>query len=85
MEEMIIIIVKKIYLSPSDQVKNLYAGGKTNEAVQCRAIALALADALERWFTQPEQVKEMQHRGIETANRLTEEKVAAMILTDCGF
>ena len=44
-----------------------------------------MADALERWFTQPEQVKEMQRRGIETANRLTEEKVAAMILTDCGF
>lgn len=40
--------MKKIYLSPSDQVKNIYAGGKTNEAVQCRAIALALADALER-------------------------------------
>lgn len=40
--------MKKIYLSPSDQVKNLYAGGRTNEAVQCRAIALALADALER-------------------------------------
>ena len=29
-------------------MKNIYAGGKTNEAVQCRAIALALADALER-------------------------------------
>lgn len=40
--------MKKIYLSPSDQVKNTYAVGNTNEAVQCRAIALALADALER-------------------------------------
>lgn len=40
--------MKKIYLSPSDQVKNTYAAGNTNEAVQCRAIALALADALER-------------------------------------
>lgn len=40
--------MKKIYLSPSDQVKNIYAAGNTNEAVQCRAIALALADSLER-------------------------------------
>lgn len=40
--------MKKIYLSPSDQVKNTYAAGNTNEAAQCRAMALALADALER-------------------------------------
>ena len=42
--------MKKIYLSPSDQVKNTYAAGNTNEAAQCRAMALALADALERKF-----------------------------------
>ena len=38
----------KVYLSPSDQGANVYAAGNTNEATQCRAIALALADALER-------------------------------------
>ena len=44
-----------------------------------------MAAALELYFTDPAAVKEMQRRGIETANRLTEEKVAAMILSDCGF
>lgn len=44
-----------------------------------------MAAALELYFTDPAAVKEMQRRGIETANRLTEEKVAAMILKDCGF
>lgn len=44
-----------------------------------------MAAALELYFTAPEQVRKMQRRGIETANRLTEEKVAAMILADCGF
>lgn len=39
---------KKIYLSPSDQVRNLYAYGNTNEAVQCRKIAAACKVALER-------------------------------------
>lgn len=40
--------MKKIYLSPSDQVRNLYAYGKTNEAVQCRKIASSCKKALER-------------------------------------
>lgn len=39
---------KKIYLSPSDQVRNLYSYGNTNEAVQCRKIAAACKTALER-------------------------------------
>lgn len=38
----------KIYLSPSDQDKNIYASGKTNEAQQCRKIALAAVEALTR-------------------------------------
>lgn len=38
----------KIYLSPSDQVRNLYSYGSTNEAVQCRRIASACKAALER-------------------------------------
>lgn len=41
-------MAKKIYLSPSDQDYNPYAVGNTNEAVQCRKIAVALVDALER-------------------------------------
>ena len=44
-----------------------------------------MAAALELYFTDPEAVKAMQRRGLETANALTEEKVAAMILRDCGF
>lgn len=41
-------MAKKIYISPSDQTRNLYAAGNTNEAVQCRKIAAALVAALER-------------------------------------
>lgn len=40
--------MKKIYVSPSDQVSNAYAAGDTNEATQCRRIAKALCAALER-------------------------------------
>lgn len=39
---------KKIYISPSSQTENQYVVGDTNEAVQCRKIALALVDALVR-------------------------------------
>lgn len=39
---------KKIYVSPSDQTENLYAAGNTNEAAQCRKIAVALVEALKR-------------------------------------
>lgn len=39
---------KKIYVSPSDQVKNAYADGNTTEAIQCRKIARTLVKALER-------------------------------------
>lgn len=39
---------KKIYISPSDQVKNAYAAGNTTEAIQCRQIATLLVKALER-------------------------------------
>ena len=38
----------KIYISPSSQRENTYASGNTNEAVQCRRIAVALAQALIR-------------------------------------
>lgn len=40
--------MKKIYVSPSDQVKNAYAAGNTTEAIQCRQIATLLVKALER-------------------------------------
>ena len=39
---------KKIYISASDQVKNAYAAGNTNEAVQCRQIGKYLVEALKR-------------------------------------
>lgn len=40
--------MKRIYLSPSSQEENRYAVGQTNEAEQCRKIALVLAQELER-------------------------------------
>ena len=39
---------KKIYISPSSQPGNLYAVGNTNEQVQCRRIAAALKEKLDR-------------------------------------
>lgn len=41
-------MAKKIYISPSSQPANTYAAGKTNEQAQCRRIALATVDALNR-------------------------------------
>lgn len=41
-------MVKKIFLSPSDQMNNRYAYGNTTEAIQCGKIADALSDALLR-------------------------------------
>lgn len=41
-------MAKKIYVSPSDQGKNTYAAGNTNEEVQCEQIAVYLVDALKR-------------------------------------
>lgn len=41
-------MAKKIFLSPSDQTRNLYAYGNTTEAVQCGKVATALKAALER-------------------------------------
>ncbi len=40
--------MKKVFLSPSDQTKNTYAAGFTNEAVICGKIAAAEIIALER-------------------------------------
>ena len=39
---------KKIYLSPSNQDRNTYAYGNTNECEQCNRIADAVKTALER-------------------------------------
>ena len=33
-------MAKKIYFSPSDQTRNTYAAGNTNEAAQCRQDAV---------------------------------------------
>lgn len=41
-------MAKKIYLSPSNQGRNLYATGGTNEMHQCDKIAKAAATALKR-------------------------------------
>ncbi len=41
-------MAKKIYVSPSSQTANIYAVGNTNEAVECRKIALATVAALKR-------------------------------------
>lgn len=41
-------MAKKIYISPSSQPANTYAAGNTNEQAQCRRIALATVDALNR-------------------------------------
>jgi len=41
-------MAQKVYISPSDQVKNTYAAGNTTEAIQCRAIAQLLVAALNR-------------------------------------
>ena len=40
---------KKIYLSPSCQINNIYASGNTNEQEQCNRIAEFAKTALERW------------------------------------
>ncbi len=41
-------VMKKVYLSPSNQTRNLYAHGDTNEAVQCEKMAEYCKAALER-------------------------------------
>lgn len=38
----------KVFISPSDQVKNTYAGGGTTEAIQCGKIGIATKAAMER-------------------------------------
>ena len=40
--------MKRIYLSPSSQPDNMYAVGNTNEQEQCRKIAAALKEELDR-------------------------------------
>ena len=41
-------MIKRVYLSPSDQRSNVYAVGDTTEAIQCGRIAWACKAALER-------------------------------------
>ena len=38
----------KVFISPSDQTANTYAGGGTTEAIQCGKIGIATKSALER-------------------------------------
>lgn len=59
---------KKIYISPSDQNKNIYATGNTNEAVQCQKIGKALASALIRcgFESKSNDTDEMEERAAES-------------------
>jgi N-acetylmuramoyl-L-alanine amidase len=59
---------KKIYISPSDQNKNIYATGNTNEMVQCQKIGRALAKALERcgFEAKSNDTDEMEERVSES-------------------
>lgn len=41
-------MVHKVFISPSDQTANTYAGGGTTEAIQCGKIGIATKAALER-------------------------------------
>ena len=41
-------MAKRIYISPSSQPDNLYAVGSTNEQAECRKIAAALKEELDR-------------------------------------
>lgn len=41
-------MAKKIYISPSNQINNVYAAGNTNEKVQCHKIAKACFAFLEK-------------------------------------
>ena len=41
-------MAKKIFISPSNQTRNLYAYGNATEAIQCGKIGVALQAALER-------------------------------------
>ena len=59
---------KKIYISPSDQDKNIYATGNTNEMEQCQKIGRALVEALERcgFEAKTNDTDEMEQRVAES-------------------
>lgn len=61
-------MAKKVYLSPSNQTKNVYAYGNTTEDVQCGKIAKACKAALERNGVEVMlgQYDTMQNRCIES-------------------
>ncbi len=62
----------KLYFSPSDQTRNLYAVGNTNEAAQCRQIALYAVEAAKRCGfealtnTTDDSAESMEHRVAES-------------------
>ena len=61
--------MQKIYISPSDQVRNTYAAGDTTEAIQCRAIALLLVNALKRCgFEARTNVTDGMYKRVEESN-----------------
>lgn len=63
-------MAEKIYISPSDQTNNTYAGTSTNEAVQCRKIGKALETALERCgFVSKCNTTSGMYKRIEESNK----------------
>lgn len=54
-------MIKKIYLSPSNQINNLYAVGNTNECEQCNKIAGFAKTALERCGFEVKKAPEEQN------------------------
>lgn len=64
--------MKKIYFSPSDQIRNSYAVGNTDEAEQCRQIALLAVEAAKRCGfeamtnTTDDSKESMEHRIAES-------------------
>lgn len=61
-------MIRKIFISPSNQNANTYAYGNTNEAVQCGKIGAALLEALKRcgFQTKLEQYDTMQNRVLHS-------------------
>lgn len=71
--------MSKVYISPSDQVKNLYAWGNTNEHEQCQKIANTLEDALKRSGVSTK----MATRGMTMAQRCAASDVFGADLHVC--
>lgn len=61
-------MAKKIYLAPSNQNANMYYGGKTNEAEQCRKVATALEKLLAKYDCAVKTGKDSERLSTKCAN-----------------